>query len=111
MDGLGDYVEHERAFQFGEGGFLAVLAGTDDTRTWAGRQVDSDRLGELVVTLKFSDFRRTSAERAHPEIDREMFKALLAEADSRSEGKPARLLGVGVRFQDIAGAEQMELFG
>lgn len=65
----------------------------------------------LVVKLKFSDFRRTTAERANPEIDREMFKALLVEADSRSEGKAARLLGVGVRFQDIAGAEQMELFG
>jgi DNA polymerase IV len=64
----------------------------------------------LVVKLKFSDFRRTTAERANPEIDREMFKTLLVEANSRSEGKPARLLGVGVRFQDIAGAEQMELF-
>jgi DNA polymerase-4 len=64
----------------------------------------------LVVKLKFSDFQRTTAERAHPEIDREIFKALLVEADARSEGKPARLLGVGVRFHDIAGSEQMELF-
>ena len=64
----------------------------------------------LVVKLKFSDFQRTTAERANPEMDREIFKALLAEADSRSEGKPARLLGVGVRFKDIAGIEQMELF-
>jgi DNA polymerase IV len=64
----------------------------------------------LVVKLKFSDFRRTTAERAHPEIDRQIFKALLVEADSRSEGKPARLLGVGVRFHDIAEVEQMELF-
>jgi DNA polymerase-4 len=63
----------------------------------------------LVVKLKFSDFRRTTAERAHPEIDREIFKSLLVEADSRSEGKPARLLGVGVRFHDIADARQMEL--
>ncbi len=75
------------------------------TRRHAERQVRA-----LVVKLKFSDFRRTTAERANPEIDREMFKALLVEADSRSEGKPARLLGVGVRFHDIAGAEQMELF-
>ncbi|HSP41489.1 MAG TPA: DNA polymerase IV [Luteolibacter sp.] len=75
------------------------------TTRHADRQVRS-----LVVKLKFSDFRRTTAERAHPEIDREIFKALLVEADSRSEGKPARLLGVGVRFHDIAGAEQMELF-
>lgn len=64
----------------------------------------------LVVKLKFSDFRRTTAERAHPEIDREIFRLLLAEADSRSGGKPARLLGVGVRFHDIVGSEQMELF-
>lgn len=64
----------------------------------------------LVVKLKFSDFRRTTAERANPEIDREIFKDLLVEADARSDGKPARLLGVGVRFHDIAGAEQMELF-
>ena len=72
----------------------------------------SDRhVRSLVVKLKFSDFRRTTAERAHPHIDREIFKTLLVEADSRSEGKPARLLGVGVRFHDIAGSEQMELFG
>lgn len=64
----------------------------------------------LVVKLKFSDFQRTTAERANPEIDREIFKSLLVEADSRSEGKPARLLGVGVRFHDISGTEQMELF-
>ena len=64
----------------------------------------------LVVKLKFSDFRRTTAERTNPEIDREIFKSLLVEADSRSEGKPSRLLGVGVRFHDIAEAEQMELF-
>jgi DNA polymerase-4 len=71
----------------------------------------SDRhVRSLVVKLKFSDFRRTTAERAHPEIDREIFKALLVEANSRSEGKPARLLGVGVRFHDFAAAEQMELF-
>jgi len=68
------------------------------------------RVRSLVVKLKFSDFRRTTAERAHPEMDREIYKALLAEADSRSDGKPARLLGVGVRFHHIAGAEQMELF-
>lgn len=64
----------------------------------------------LVVKLKFADFRRTTAERAHREVDREIFKSLLVEAHSRSEGKPVRLLGVGVRFHDIAEAEQMQLF-
>jgi len=75
------------------------------TTKLAERQVRS-----LVVKLKFSDFRRTTAERANPEMDRAIFKDLLAEANSRSEGKPARLLGVGVRFHDISGNEQMELF-
>jgi DNA polymerase-4 len=68
------------------------------------------RVRSLVVKLKFSDFRRTTAERAHHEIDREIFRELLAEAASRSGEKPARLLGVGVRFHDIPGTEQMELF-
>jgi DNA polymerase-4 len=64
----------------------------------------------LAVKLTFSDFRRTTAERAHPEIDRQISKTLLLEAESRSEGKPTRLLGVGVRFHDLPGTEQMELF-
>ena len=75
------------------------------TTKCADRQVRS-----LVVKLKFSDFRRTTAERANPVPDREIFRELLVEADSRSEGKPARLLGVGVRFHDIPETEQMELF-
>lgn len=68
------------------------------------------RVRSLVVKLKFSDFRRTTAERANPEIHRGIFNDLLKEADSRSEGKPARLLGVGVRFHNILEEEQMELF-
>jgi DNA polymerase-4 len=68
------------------------------------------RVRSLVVKLKFADFRRTTAERAHAEIDRGIFRELLAEADSRSQGEAARLLGIGVRFHDVSGAEQMELF-
>lgn len=68
------------------------------------------KVRSLVVKLKFSDFRRTTAERAHPEIERGIFRELLEEADSRSEGKPSRLLGVGVRFHDMLEVEQMELF-
>lgn len=68
------------------------------------------RVRSLVVKLKFSDFQRTTAERANPEINREIFHELLAEANSRSEEKAARLLGVGVRFHDEESSEQMELF-
>ena len=68
------------------------------------------RVRSLVVKLKFADFRRTTAERAHAEIDREIFRELLAEAESRSQGEATRLLGVCVRFHDVSGVEQMELF-
>jgi DNA polymerase-4 len=75
------------------------------------QEMESDRrVRSLVVKLKFSDFRRTTAERAHAEMDREIFHELLAEAVLRSQGEAVRLLGVGVRFQDVSGLEQMELF-
>ena len=70
----------------------------------AARQIRS-----LVVKLKFSDFRRTTAERAKPVLDRNLFRELLTEANSRSEGKPVRLLGVGVRFLDLSPSAQLEL--
>lgn len=75
----------------------------------SGRHTDR-QVRSLVVKLKFSDFRQTTAERANPVPNREIFRELLTEADSRSEGRPARLLGVGVRFQDISAQEQLELF-
>lgn len=68
------------------------------------------RVRSLVVKVKFSDFQRTTAERGRGEVDRGIFRELLAEAVSRSEGKAVRLLGVGVRFHEVLGAEQMELF-
>ncbi|MCW1924277.1 DNA polymerase IV [Luteolibacter arcticus] len=62
----------------------------------------------LVVKMKFADFTRTTAEKAHALMDTEIFDALLAEAWQRGEGKPVRLLGVGVRFRDPEGDEQLE---
>lgn len=64
----------------------------------------------LVVKLKFSDFGSTTAERSSAAPIREIYRDLLVEAESRSEGKPVRLLGVGVRFHDIPEEEQLELF-
>ncbi|WP_338287322.1 DNA polymerase IV [Luteolibacter sp. LG18] len=72
----------------------------------------SDRVVKsLVVKLKFSDFTRTTAERAHPRIDEEIFEELLAEAWKRGEGKPVRLIGVALRFEDPDATAQMEFFG
>ncbi|MCW1886862.1 DNA polymerase IV [Luteolibacter flavescens] len=63
----------------------------------------------LVVKMKFADFTRTTAEKAHGILDTEIFGTLLEEAWQRGGGKPVRLLGVGVRFRDPEEKEQMEL--
>jgi len=63
----------------------------------------------LVVKMKFADFTRTTAEKAHAVLETDIFDALLEEAWQRGGGKPVRLLGVGVRFRDPEGREQMEL--
>lgn len=82
----------------------------DELEEMLATKCEDRQVRSLVVKLKFSDFRRTTAERANPLLDRGIFRELLAEAESRSEGKPARLLGVGVRFHDLSEEQQMELF-
>jgi DNA polymerase-4 len=73
-----------------------------------GRHEDRG-IRSLVVKMKFADFTRTTAEKAHGVLDAEIFEELLAEAWQRGGGKPVRLLGVGVRFRDPEEREQMEL--
>lgn len=69
-----------------------------------------DRLiRSLVVKLKFADFTRTTAERAHGVLEGTVFEELLAEAWQRGEGKGVRLLGVGVRFKEPEEKRQLEL--
>ena len=63
----------------------------------------------LVLKMKFADFTRTTAERAHSFVEREIFEELLAEAWQRGDGKGVRLLGVGVRFKDPEEKRQLEL--
>jgi len=65
----------------------------------------------LVMKLKFSDFQRTTAERSHHIVDYGLFTELLAEAWRRGDGRPVRLLGVGVRFDDPDESAQMDFFG
>jgi len=64
----------------------------------------------LVVKLKFSDFQRTTAERAGPALDHGVYEELLDEAWKRGGGRHVRLLGVGVRFEDPAEEAQLEFF-
>jgi len=49
------------------------------------QKADDRQIRSLVIKLKFSDFRRTTAERAHPAVDRSIFHDLLKEAFSRSD--------------------------
>lgn len=74
------------------------------------RQSAPDRaISKLLVKLKFSDFRRTTAEMPGRQPDLKDYQKLLDEAWGRS-GEPVRLLGIGVRFAETeAGAEQLEL--
>ncbi len=51
------------------------------------------------MKLKFSDFTRTTVERAGHEPSWPEYDALLAEGFARY-GKHVRLIGVGVRFTD-----------
>ncbi|MGJ8677844.1 MAG: DNA polymerase IV [Akkermansiaceae bacterium] len=71
----------------------------------------SDRkVRSLVIKLKFADFSRTTAERAHHEPDSDIYRSLLHEAWSRGQGKPVRLVGIGVRLIDEEDDLQMDMF-
>ncbi|HAV12314.1 MAG TPA: DNA polymerase IV [Opitutae bacterium] len=67
------------------------------------------KIAKVLVKLKFSDFRRTTAEMPSTQAEPKLFLQLLREAWGRS-GQPVRLLGVGVRFAETdSSPEQMEL--
>ena len=67
------------------------------------------KIAKLLVKLKFSDFRRTTAEMSDTQPELTSFHKLLKDAWGRS-GEPIRLLGIGVRFkQSEGGSEQLEL--
>jgi len=74
------------------------------------RSSAADRqIAKIMVKLKFSDFRRTTAEIASCQPELDTYLKLLREAWGRS-GEPVRLLGIGVRFAETqSGPEQLEL--
>jgi DNA polymerase-4 len=74
-------------------------------------QKESTReIAKIFVKLKFSDFTRTTAERAGLLPTLQDFRSLLAEAFART-GKPVRLIGLGVRFTETAPeSAQMDLW-
>lgn len=66
---------------------MADLAQKESTR----------KITKIFVKLKFSDFTRTTIERARLLPSLEQFRSLLHEAFART-GKSVRLIGLGVRF-------------
>ena len=54
---------------------------------------------KIFLKLKFSDFTRTTVERAGLGLSLESYQSLLGEGYART-GKPVRLIGVGVRFAE-----------
>ena len=81
--------------------------------TLAGRiaRLDSSyRPGKPFVKVKFHVFTQTTLEQAGAGRDLESYRQLLSQAFARG-GRPVRLLGIGVRLQDLRGGyEQLELF-
>jgi DNA polymerase IV len=72
-------------------------------------QKASDRVvTKIFVKLKFSDFTRTTVERAGLLLDLDHFRMLLHEGFART-GKSVRLLGVGVRFATADPPENAQL--
>ncbi|PZW47558.1 DNA polymerase IV [Pseudomonas sp. URMO17WK12:I2] len=70
----------------------------------------SYRAGKPFVKVKFHDFTQTTMEQAGAGRDLESYRVLMASAHARGD-RPVRLLGVGVRLQDLRGKhEQLDLF-
>ena len=58
------------------------------------------KITKIFVKLKFSDFTRTTVERAGLAPSLDQFRSLLSEAFARAD-KSVRLIGLGVRFASI----------
>jgi DNA polymerase-4 len=72
-------------------------------------QKESPReITKIFVKLKFTDFSRTTAERAGLAPTLGDFRSLLAEAFTRT-GKSVRLIGVGVRLANPPEKNEMQL--
>ena len=70
----------------------------------------TDQVKSAFIKIRFSDFTRTTVERAGLALTVENFQALLRQGLSR-KSLNVRLLGLGVRFHepDPEGATQLEL--
>ncbi|MEO7933807.1 MAG: DNA polymerase IV [Chthoniobacterales bacterium] len=80
----------------------------EELQTDLASKKDLPPIAGIFLKLKFSDFTRTSVDRAGLAPEFQSYLSLLREGHART-GKPVRLMGVGVRFQDPDAIPQMEL--
>lgn len=67
------------------------------------------RVDRPYVKIRFHDFTQTTLEQAGAHVSQDRYGMMLAAAYARGN-KPVRLLGIGVRLEDLKGkAEQLEL--
>jgi DNA polymerase-4 len=83
----------------------------DELKADLEKQKAGTSVSKLFLKLKFSDFKTTTKECGGKEIITKTYIALLEEAFERNPN-PVRLLGVGVRFEDLSRLDerQLELF-
>lgn len=62
------------------------------------------------VKLKFADFKQTTIEHIHPELDLNYFKVLLCDILKRQKGREIRLLGLNVMLKPEDDVQQLSFF-
>lgn len=62
----------------------------------------------LYVKLRFHNFQTTTAQQVNSKVDIKVYKQLIKTAWQR-QGKPVRLLGLGIQYQRSKSVEQMDL--
>ena len=83
-----------------------LMASLERRMSWLD---DHYRVDRPHVKIKFHDFTQTTLEQAGALVSQERFAMMLAAAYARGS-KPVRLLGIGVRLEDLKGrAQQLEL--
>lgn len=87
----------------------ALPALIDELRLRIARKNVDRGMHKLFVKIRFSDFRRTTAECLSTAIDLQRCLHLLESAHARSS-QAVRLLGVGIRLQEEELAQQAGLF-
>ncbi|MGR5093680.1 DNA polymerase IV [Vibrio maritimus] len=62
------------------------------------------------IKVKFADFKLTTIEHVHNQLDLEYFKDLLREVLERQNGREIRLLGLSVMLEPLENARQLTMF-